>query len=269
MQVQDLGQLTGPVIVFGGPYSNIHAFDALRAEAARRDVPDTNLISTGDLVAYCADAKAVVAGARAMNLPVVAGNCEKQLGAGGTDCGCGFEEGSTCSQLAVGWYAHADRVLDADDRAWLLARPDRVVFTHREKRYGVIHGGAERINDFLWPDTQDAVLHREIAHLEAQIGAVDGVIAGHSGISFIRKLDRHVWINAGTIGMPEHDGRAEVRFLNLDAEPRIDVLTYDADAASAAMTKTGLTQGYHEALTSGWWPSEDILPQSLRRGATA
>ncbi|HRY02049.1 MAG TPA: hypothetical protein P5256_02915, partial [Beijerinckiaceae bacterium] len=52
--------LTGPVIVFGGPYSNLHALDALLDEARRLGVSPANMISTGDLVAYCADPRGVV-----------------------------------------------------------------------------------------------------------------------------------------------------------------------------------------------------------------
>ncbi len=37
----------------------------------------------------------------------------------------------------------------------------------------------------------------------------------------------------------------------------------------AAMERAGLTQGYHSALRSGYWPSEDVLPPELRRAALA
>jgi len=33
---------------------------------------------------------------------------------------------------------------------------------------------------------------------------------------------------------------------------------------AARETRAGLTQGYGHALTSGIWPSEDILPLALR-----
>lgn len=265
MLVEDLGELEGPVIAFGGPYSNLQALEALLVEAEKMGVEPRNIVSTGDLVAYCADAQGVVERIRELGIAVVAGNCEKQLGAGRNDCGCGFEEGSTCSELAVGWYAHADAVLDPDARGWLKTRPDRVVFSHRGKRYGVIHGGVREINAFIWPVTAEETFRQEIADLEAEVGSLDAVIAGHSGISFVRQIGGHVWINAGTIGMPEHNGEASVRYLHLDEEPQIRSLSYDASAASRAMVARGLTQGYHEALETGWWPSEDVLPPALRR----
>lgn len=261
MAVVDLGRLEGPVVVFGGPYSNLHALEALLETGA----DPARMISTGDLVAYCADAAPVVARVRGLGIPVVAGNCEKQLGAGLADCDCGFAEGSVCSVLAEGWYAHALNVLGAEDRGWLAARPDRVVFEHEGKRWGVIHGGATQVNRFIWPVSADAVLEDEIAALEGEVGPLDGVIAGHSGIAFERAVGRHMWVNAGALGMPQNDGSTDVRYLVLDDAPRIERLRYNHEAAAAAMEAAGLVQGYERALRSGWWPSEDVLPGEMRR----
>lgn len=70
--------------------------------------------------------------------------------------------------------------------------------------------------------------------------------------------------------MPEHDGRQETWFAVLrDGVPEVRALAYDAGAAHAAMQAAGLTQGYDQALLSGYWPSEDVLPQDLRLGALA
>jgi hypothetical protein len=34
------------------------------------------------------------------------------------------------------------------------------------------------------------------------------------------------------------------------------------------MVHAGLTQGYQTGLTTGWWPSEDVLPLVLRRASS-
>ena len=47
--------LTGPVLVFGGPYGNLEATRAVFAEARRRSIAPNNIVCTGDLAAYCAD----------------------------------------------------------------------------------------------------------------------------------------------------------------------------------------------------------------------
>ena len=92
----DLGRLTGPLLVFGGPYSNRQATEALRAEAERLGIPPERCICTGDVVAYCADPVGTTDLIRDWGCPVVMGNCEESLAEGAEDCGCGFLSGSTC-----------------------------------------------------------------------------------------------------------------------------------------------------------------------------
>lgn len=78
------------------------------------------------------------------------------------------------------------------------------------------------------------------------------------------------WLNAGVIGMPAHDGDPRTRFAVLKGgTPTFHRLTYDQDAASDAMVAAGLTQGYHRALVTGYWPSEDVLPLDLTLASRA
>ena len=267
MQIHDLGELRGPVLAFGGPYSNLAATRALRRRAARMGLPAGNVLCTGDVVAYCAEAAETASEIRDWGVKVVAGNCEKQLAAGALDCGCGFEDGTACDLLSAGWYAHANAACDVDARVWMGTCPDIAVFTHGGRRVAVIHGGATDIARFIWPVSPESVFAEEISALRAEVGPVDMIIAGHSGIPFQRQVGEVLWLNAGVIGMPPHDGGIATRFALLPeaGAPRIEVLDYDPAPTVQAMQAAGLVQGYHAALTSGWWPSEDVLPPELRR----
>lgn len=260
-----LGAREGTVLAFGGPYSNLQAMQALVAQGQARGIASDHLICTGDVVAYCADPAATVAAVRATGCVVVAGNCEQQLAAGAMDCGCGFEEGSTCDVLSAGWFAHADAHVGAADRAWMAALPDVVTFDHHGARYAVLHGGATDVARFVWAQSDRAVFAEEWAHLERAVGPVDHVIAGHCGVPFVKETAQGTWINAGVIGMPPHNGHGSTRFCVLDqGVPQICALEYDAKAAAAAMHDVGLTQGYDAGLLTGYWPSEDVLPLDLR-----
>ena len=130
MRHHDLGALNGPVLVFGGPYSNQQALQALLAEAARRQVPAASMICTGDVVAYCGAPVETIGAIRAAGCAVVAGNCEVQLAAGALDCGCGFEDGSACDLLSAGWFAFASAHVGAPDRDWMGGLPDIATFDH-------------------------------------------------------------------------------------------------------------------------------------------
>lgn len=270
MRVQDLGQLDGPVLLFGGPYSNLQATLALLAQAQRLEIPSTQVICTGDVVAYCGDPVETIAELRRFGCAVVAGNCEKQLAQYQMDCGCGFDAGSTCDLLSAGWYAHADASVGEADRVWMDGLPDIAVFSQNGTRCAVIHGGLSDISRFVWSTSEEAVFNEEIALVHKAVGPVDKVIAGHCGIPFLRRIGEVDWINAGVIGMPPNDGAPQTRYVLMqDGIARIIPLDYDHAAAAASMVQKGLTQGYDRALVSGYWPSEDVLPPALRRAALA
>ncbi|MFK7744031.1 MAG: metallophosphoesterase [Roseobacter sp.] len=267
---RDLGTIDGSIVLFGGPYSNLQATRALLNEAFTLGCSGHRLICTGDVVAYAADPVGTVDAIMSSGAIVVAGNCEKQLSVGANDCGCGFEEGTTCDLLSAGWYAFAARHLTEQGRGWMMACPDIVSFRHQGARYAVIHGGFSAIARFIWPTSDLSIFTQEWALIEQAIGSVDHVVAGHCGIPFERVTPKGRWINAGVIGMPPHDGGQQTRYAILDGgEVRFHRLTYDVEAAFDAMVQADLTQGYHESLRSGYWPSEDILPEPLRAPSLA
>ncbi len=263
--MQDLGELEGPILVFGGPYSNLQATEALLAEARKRGISGRNLICTGDVVAYCGQPAETVAAVRTSGAVVVAGNCEIQLASGADNCGCGFEEGTACDLLSAGWFGYASRQVDANARDWMAGLPEIVCFEHSRQRIAVIHGGVTDVARFLWESSPEDVFVAEITALAEKVGHVDVVLSGHCGIPFERQIGEVRWINAGVIGMPPHDGGQTTRFAIFDGQAvEFVALSYDVAQAFAKMQEVGLTQGYHLGLTSGYWPSEDVLPEDLR-----
>ena len=132
MNVKDLGEIDGDMLLFGGPYSNLQATEALLIEAAHRGIDAAHMVCTGDLVAYCGDPAATVDLIMDAGIAVVAGNCKKQLAAGALDCGCGFESGTTCDLLSAGWYAHANSEVSAEHRNFMAQCPDFVIFLNLE-----------------------------------------------------------------------------------------------------------------------------------------
>ncbi|MEM9269605.1 MAG: metallophosphoesterase, partial [Pseudomonadota bacterium] len=144
--------------------------------------------------------------------------------------------------------------------------PDIILIEHHGLRVAVLHGGVSARNRFLWETDPDTVFLEELDLLEGQVGSVDLVLAGHSGLAFERKIGRVRWVNCGTIGLPANRGRAETEFAVLKGgDVTICSLPYDVERAQAGMRAAGLTQGYEQSLITGYWPNEDILPRALRR----
>lgn len=252
--------LDGPVLVFGGCYSNLEATMALQREASRLGVAPSNIICSGDVVAYCADPVATVAAVRDWGIHVIMGNCEESLGWSKDDCGCGFEEGSACERLSVDWYSYANRELGDDERAWMRGLPRRLDLALGDRRLAVVHGSVDSINSFVFASTPWKDKERQIATT-----GCDGVIGGHSGIPFNQAANGRLWHNSGALGMPANDGTSRVWYSLFvpdgDAlDVRLVALDYDVDSASRKMRARGLPTGYADALETGLWPSCDVLP---------
>lgn len=271
--VQDLGALaweTGgqPLLIFGGPYSNLAATKAIRHLAEQLQLPAERVICTGDIVAYCAEAEATTALIRQWGIPVVMGNCEESLATGALDCGCGFDANSSCSLLSVGWYAYARQQVSADACQWMGTLPRSIRFTLNGKRFQLVHGGVQGINRFLFAGSDDNAFAEQWAATDADV-----VIGGHCGIPFARRFSdsgrvRH-WLNAGVIGMPANDGTPDGWFLLLSPEQdtvRVSWhrLVYPVAETQQAMLDVGLNTPYYQALASGLWPSLDVLPPGER-----
>ena len=257
----------GPMLVFGGPCSNVAATEALLETAAAFGIPPERMICTGDVVGFGADALACMALLRAARVAVVAGDLEEQLGVGAATSDCELSARSECERLAGMWSAQADAVLGADDRAWMRGLPSCLELLIGGRCLLVVHGGVERSDQLVWA-SEGSELDRQIS-----LAGTDGVIGGHCGLPFTRVSPLGLWHNPGAIGMPANDGTARGWFSVLSPvatglEVRHHSLTYDVGRAALAVRSAGLPDAYAAALETGLWPSCDVLPvqEMARRG---
>lgn len=252
----------GPLLVFGGPYSNLRATEALIDEAARLGIPANRVICTGDVVAYCAEPEETAQRIAAWGCHVVQGNCEQQLADDAADCACNFEAGSACELLAKGWYPFARERISPAMRAWMGSLPTTIRFRLGDKSFRVVHGGVTSVNRWVFASDKSTI------NDEARSGGSDVIIAGHAGLPFIARAGATTWFNPGVIGMPANDGTADVWYGLVVPEANGALLlsthrlTYDHIGASAAMRRFGYANGYARSLVTGLWPSQDILPEA-------
>lgn len=262
---QELGALTGPLLVFGGPYSNLQATRALLEAAQQLGLSSEQLICTGDAVAYCADAEATVQLLRDAGVHWIQGNCEESLGNRIDDCGCGFADGSSCAVLSDSWYRYADATISDSNRTWLQNLPAQLSFSLNGRHIRVVHGALDQVNRFVFESTPETEKQHQL-----ELARADVLIGGHCGLPFGQTLQNGTWLNAGVIGMPANDGTMDGWYMLLtpngeDLKASWHRLEYDAPGAAEAMSAARLPSAYRNSLLSGLWPNVDILPAAERQ----
>ena len=264
--IKDLGQLTGTLLTFGGPYSNLQATEALFAKADELAIPASNIICTGDVVAYCGDPGTTTDLIRKRNINLIKGNVEISLSEGAGDCGCGFEEGSACDLLSIQWFNQAVKEISAEQIAWKAQLPDCIQFSYAGRRFEVVHGTRNEVSRFLFASQDHDFLFADMSKRD-----VDVTLAGHNGIPYTKNQDDKIWHNAGVIGMPANNGETTgwYSLIQETKDGSIEFshhpMDYDFESAAATMRSKGYPEAYAKALSSGHWPSLDVLPDAEKQ----
>ena len=263
--MKNLGDISSRrLLIFGGCYSNLAATRAMRKKAGQLDIPASQTICTGDLVAYCGEPAETIDLIRDWGIHVLMGNCEQSLGFEQADCGCGFDQQSVCSMLSIAWYRFASAQITLEHRSWMKALPRLIKLRFQSARISIVHGSVASINQFVFPATAKQEKWRQIQQANA-----DAVIGGHSGIPFGQTINNKAWLNAGVIGMPANDGSADGWYMLLEPDNtgyRVSWhrLQYDAQRSRESTRAAGMAE-YAEALITGLWPSMDVMPLQDQR----
>ncbi len=248
------------LFVFGGTYGNLQATSAILKKAETLGFAASEILFTGDMVAYCAQPQETTDLIRNAGIHIIAGNCEQSLAEGALDCGCGFNEGSTCDMLSAQWYSFCSSNLTDETKSWMGTLPYSKKFEIGNSRLLATHATPRSINEFVFKS--------DIETGEYFIPSDDpyeGYIVGHSGIPFVVEQNKKLWVNSGAAGMPANDGTQHVWYVTIQTTPsgitiETHNLEYDASIAADIMASEGMKNGYHRCLLEGIWPSHDVLP---------
>lgn len=251
-----------PLLVFGGPYSNLAATLAIREKAVELKIPNSNVICTGDIVAYCASPRECTDLIHDWGIHVVQGNCEDALGNDKFDCGCGFKENSSCDLASKQWYEYSKARIGEDQKVWMADLPNNLKINYHGKTIIVIHGGVNQQSQFIFRSSSTTDKLQQLKQTDSDI-----IISGHCGLPFGELIEDKAWLNAGVIGMPANDATTDVWYMLITPNAEgLEVswhrLSYDFKNTQALMQSAGLNQGYINALGNGLWPSLDVLPET-------
>ena len=260
-QYKNIGEISERLLVFGGVYSNLQALQSLRAVAEKLEISPKNIMCTGDVVAYCSQPEETVQLMRDWGVHSIAGNVEIQLREGQEDCGCNFEDGTTCDILSNSWYPFTKNKLSEASIDWMKTLPDFIRFTFKGKSGLVLHGSLDQTAGYIFKSTESSIKRTIFSQAQADI-----IIAGHCGLPFYDQYENKHWINPGVIGMPANDGTTDVWYAIMELKQGEIILThhrmnYNHQLASKLMDDHNLPSQYSKTLLTGIWDNCDILPE--------
>jgi predicted phosphodiesterase len=259
-KLKTLLNINGPILVFGGVYSNLQALEAIYSKAQELGIPASNIICTGDLVAYCAQPLACLNFTKNWGIHCIAGNVEINLYQNDEDCGCNFFEGGRCDIFSRQWYPYLKNQISQTEMEWMASLPHFLQFNYAGKKVFVVHGSYANTSEFIFKSTPWEIKKNNFDSTDADV-----IIAGHCGIPFTDEHENKVWINAGVIGMPANDGSTNVWYCILDDANgkfsyQILPLQYEFEKAADLFDNTPLPQTYKQTLLTGIWDNCEILP---------
>jgi predicted phosphodiesterase len=252
------------IAVFGGIYNNYLALAAALDDARRRGAQA--IYCLGDLGAFGPYPDRVFPLLHEHDVRCIQGNYDNSIGNGLADCQCGYTDPRD-NHFARISYAYTFANTSPGNRAWLRDLPGQRRIELGRYRLLLCHGSPRRMNEFLWESTTSSAFLTQLL----QLAQTDIVLTTHTGIKWHRALpgDRH-FVNVGVLGRPENDGRTNVWYALLSAEPDFRVefvlVPYDHERLAAEMRAEGLPEEFVQTVLTGWWTTcLEVLPAKERR----
>jgi putative phosphoesterase len=234
------------IAAFSDIHSNKHALDAILADIGQRQ-PE-HIVCLGDLVGYGAYPNEVIDSIRAAGIPTIAGNYDDGVGFDRDECGCAYVEPADAERgdRSLRW---TQRVVTADNKAWLRSLPRELRFEVAGKRILCAHGSPRRINEYLYEDRPERSLTRMFADL-----AADVILIGHTHLPYHRRVGAVHLINVGSAGKPkDEDPRAAYALVAIDGDVTAEFrrVSYDVEGAARAIEATDLPHEFAAQLRTG------------------
>ncbi len=252
------------IAVFGGLYCNYLALAAALADARSRGVDAVYCL--GDLGAFGPHPDRVFPLLHERGVLCIQGNYDNSIGNGLADCQCGYTDPRD-NHFARISYDYTFLNTSNPHRQWMKELPSQRRLQLGRYRVLMCHGSPRKMNEFLWESTTSSHFLERLCEAHD----AEAILATHTGIKWHRALagDRH-YVNVGVLGRPENDGRANVWYALIEANPVFRVefvpVTYDCQRLAHEMREERLPEEFVETVLTGWWTTcLEVLPAKERR----
>jgi predicted phosphodiesterase len=252
------------IAVFGGVYSNHLALEAALSDIQNQGVDA--IFCLGDLGAFGPHPDRVFPLLQAAQVHCLQGNYDNSIGNDLADCQCGYTDPRD-NHFARISYDYTLRRTSPKNRQWMKGLPQERRLQLGNHRLLLCHGSPRRMNEFLWESTTPSHF---LDHLADRYHA-EIILATHTGIKWHRQLsnNRH-FVNVGVLGRPENDGRTNVWYTILEANPELRVefipVEYHYQELAEEMSEEKLPEEFVATILTGWWTTcLEVLPAKERR----
>lgn len=216
-------------------HSNLTALDAVMDDIAAQHAD--RVYCLGDLVGYAAFPNEVTERVRREGLPTVMGNYDDGVGFDRDECGCAYKEplDRELGQRSLEW---TKAQTTPENKAFLRTLVPEIRFDIGGTRVLLVHGSPRRMNEYLFEDRPESSFRRL-----ADASHADVIVFGHTHVPYTKRIDRVVFVNAGSVGKPK-DGDPRACYALIDISTDVHVtfrrVTYDVATAARAIRATDL-----------------------------
>jgi predicted phosphodiesterase len=260
--MKHLGTLKGPLLIFGGVFSNYQALREMKKIASLYDVAAQNVICTGDVVGYFPQPEECLQLIRQWGISCLAGEAEMLLRS--RNCSPeSFHKPSHWPVAAEQWYPFAIEQLSEESLQWVAELPLHLSFEYYGKKFVALYGSYHRLTDYIFKSTPWKVKEQSFRDTGADV-----ILAGHSGLPFHHLKQGKIWLNPGLIGIPANDGTSKVWYLYLnfneewgETEFEHRSFHYDMEQTLDLVRRHQLSPSIVQTLKTGLWERSDFLPE--------
>ncbi|MFW5871051.1 MAG: metallophosphoesterase family protein [Verrucomicrobiota bacterium] len=219
-------------------HSNLEALHQVLAALKARSVE--RILNAGDNVGYSAFPNECVALLREEEVEGVMGNYDEAVAGCSDQCGCGYADSET-EKIRSGSLRWTQDHISESTREWLLALPGELAIECEGKRVFMVHGGNRALNQFIYPDSTDALSKL------AEYSKADLVIMGHTHGQFMLHREGTTYVNPGAAGKPvDGDTRGCCAVVDVTAagfEIEFIRVDYDVEKNISSLLEAGLPEG--------------------------
>ena len=233
------------IAVVSGIYANLHALEAVIKDAESRGV--TVFLNAGNILGFGAFPNEVIQTLYSKNALSVMGNCDLEvLNKNQVD------EGPRKFALA-----YNGRTLAKSYETYLRTLPLKLELEIGRKKLLMIHEIPRSVDEKSFGNAANEKILELTENSKADL-----IVLGNSSIQFTEKTGEVLFIDPGSVGMPE-DGDPRASYAVITVNPfsvELFRVNYDVEAAADAIRRTGAPESYAQSLFRGL-NLEDIITE--------